>query len=520
MNVNYNIHPDLSKHLNESPNSLVTEKPVVIIGAGIGGLSAAIFLAAQGVPVRVLEKASGPGGKMRQVDAGGALIDAGPTVFTMRWVFEEMFAAAQRDLDSYMTTRPAEVLARHAWSKEERLDLFIDRQQSADAIREFAGPREAEAFLSFTDEAARIYATLKDTFIAASRPGVIELTRRVGFGNLGALRGIKPFSTMWKSLSGHFGDPRLRQLFGRYATYCGSSPFEAPATLMLVAHVEGEGVWLVDGGMISVAKALADCACDLGATISYDSEVRTVDAGSGRADAVVTAEGETVAAAAVVANADPGAFPSGFFGAASRRAVSPIAPAHRSLSAVTWAYHAEADGFPLTRHNVFFSDDYVAEFTDIFKSGRLPEKPTVYVCAQDRDDAGARIGNGPERLMCLVNAPPRGDAGGFDPEEMEKCETAMLKCLAHGGLAVQTSAARRHVTTPATFEKMFPGSGGALYGPASHGWAASFRREGARTKLPGLYLAGGAVHPGPGVPMAALSGRRAAEAVMADLTST
>jgi 1-hydroxycarotenoid 3,4-desaturase len=178
---------------------------------------------------------------------------------------------------------------------------------------------------------------------------------------------------------------------------------------------------------------------------------------------------------------------------------------------------ARTRGFPLARHTVFFSDDYAGEFDDIFVHSRLPRNPTVYVCAQDRDDGGAGPSEGPERLLCLVNAPPRGDAS-FEPAEIRACETHMLDVLSRSGLKIDPLATV--TTTPADFHKMFPATGGALYGRASHGWMASFRRPGARSRLPGLYLAGGSVHPGPGVPMAALSGRMAAASLLADFAST
>jgi 1-hydroxycarotenoid 3,4-desaturase len=149
----------------------------------------------------------------------------------------------------------------------------------------------------------------------------------------------------------------------------------------------------------------------------------------------------------------------------------------------------------------------------------LPYEPTVYVCAQDRDEAEHRNPAGPERLLLIVNAPARGDAGPFEPEEIARCESQTFRLMERCGLRLDPDRACTVRTTPHDFERLFPASGGALYGQASHGWMASFSRPGARSKLPGLYLAGGSTHPGPGVPMAALSGRQAAASALADLAT-
>ncbi|MGH6623034.1 MAG: 1-hydroxycarotenoid 3,4-desaturase CrtD [Burkholderiaceae bacterium] len=491
-----------------------------MVGAGIGGLVAAARLAARGIPTVVVERAATPGGKMRELDVAGHQIDAGPTVLTMRWVFDELFSDLGRALSDYVVLDRAEILARHAWGADEQLDLHADINRSAEAIGVFSGAAESRRFLQFCGEARRIYRTLDGPFLRSSQPDPITLMRRIGMARLPALWGIRPFGRLWTALEGHFRDPRLRQLFGRYATYCGSSPYESPATLMLVAHVEQQGVWMVRGGMHRLALAIEAMARENGARFIYGAEVGEIAIASGRVRAVRLRSGEEIDATAVIVNADVGALAAGAFGSAVADSVAPGAANVRSLSAVTWALRADVSGFPLVRHNVFFSRDYRREFDSIFKRRAVPTDPTVYVCAQDRDAIEGKKAAGPERLFCLINAPADGDQHRYGPAEVERYASRAFAQLARCGLTIRRRPEAERVTSPTEFHDLFPATGGALYGAASHGWRASFRRAGARSAVDGLYLAGGSVHPGPGVPMVALSGKLAADSVLADMGAT
>jgi 1-hydroxycarotenoid 3,4-desaturase len=224
----------------------------------------------------------------------------------------------------------------------------------------------------------------------------------------------------------------------------------------------------------------------------------------------------------VVFNGDADALARGLLGDGARIGTR-LKPQQRSLSAVTWAMHVRTSGFALARHNVFFDDDYASEFDDVFRRRRLPQRGTVYLCAQDRlhdgmpPTAGA---DGRERLLALVNAPADGDRHDPADLEIEPCEHRSLDLLQHCGLQLSIERPQQVVRrTPADFERLYPGSGGALYGPATHGWMALFNRPATATAIEGLFLAGGSAHPGPGVPMAAMSGRLAAATLMARLDS-
>jgi 1-hydroxycarotenoid 3,4-desaturase len=491
------------------------DRRVIVIGCGVGGLATALLTAANGFDTLVLERASGSGGKLRECEVAGQKIDAGPTVFTMRDVFDDLFESAGASLDDHLKLKRAGVLARHAWADGSRLDLTCDVDANALAIAAFAGAQDAQGYRAFAARGANMLNTLDQTFMRASRPNPLSLTARVGLLDWRGLMAISPFETLWSAIGSHFKDRRLRQMFARYATYCGSSPFLAPATLMLIAEAERRGVWYVEGGMRRIAEALQAVAERAGARFRFGAEVERILVERGRARGVVTKRGERLEADAIVFNGDASALGAGVLGEAVRRAAPSTALKRRSLSAMTLVGVGEARGFPLVRHNVFFGGDYRAEFDAIFRQRRLPAEPTTYVCASDREDRDDA--RGPERLFILVNAPAE-DARLLKPEELQSCEAAAMDLMRRCGLNLDLSAPQR--TTPAQFAKMFPATGGALYGPASHGWIASFHRPAARSRVPGLYLAGGSVHPGPGVPMAALSGRQAALALISDLAST
>ena len=379
-------------------------------------------------------------------------------------------------------------------------------ERTVDAIGDFAGAAEADGYRAFCRDTRRIYDILEKPFLRAAQPSMGGLIGADGFRGLVAAAADQAVLVdvvgAWTIFLRSTTAPTVRALCHllRILAFSGARDLDAGGACRARRRLEYR--WR----HARLAKRWRTGAKSFGATIRYGQEVSEVLVSCGRAGGVRLASGERIAADAVIVNADVGAVANGLFGIPARRAAAAIPRRARSLSAMTWSVVATPAGFPLRRHNVFFSGDYAAEFDDIFARDRLPREPTVYVCAQDRDD-GQAIANGPEKFLVLINAPANGDRHAYDTAEVEQCAQRTFGVLERWGLQIQRQPDAMQVTTPADFNRMFPATGGALYGRSSHGWTASFQRPGVRTKIPGLYLAGGSTHPGPGVPMAALSGR-------------
>jgi len=489
----------------------------IVIGAGIGGLAASVRLAHAGHDVLVLERAAKPGGKLRTVPSAAGPVDAGPTVFTMRPRFEALFGAIGERLEDHLDLIAEPLLARHYWPDGARLDLYHDHGASLDAVHAFAGAKAAREFDDFCAWARALYEAFEGPIMGSDRPSLAAATLAV-MARPSLWWRMRPQS-LHAALCAQFSDKRLAQLFGRYATYVGGSPFAAPALLGLIWHAEAQGVWRIRGGMIRLAEALAALAEARGATIACGQEVARID----RAPdgfAVSLADGSRHMAERILFNGDPAALQRGLLGPDAAHAVAPDAVAPRTLSAFVWTFAARPQGAELAHHTVFFNDEYRREF-DAIRRGAAPDDATLYICAQDRGTGLAPTG--PERFEIIMNGAPVSGPAPDAPKTREmfaQCRTQTFAMLEARGLAFDTLPGPQALTSPWDFAKAFPGSGGSLYGLSPNGMMATFRRPTVRSRIPGFYLAGGGVHPGAGVPMALSSGLHAAEAMLTDRTST
>ncbi|MGL6209048.1 MAG: phytoene desaturase family protein, partial [Paracoccaceae bacterium] len=371
-------------------------KSVVVIGAGMGGLSAAIRLAAAGLDVTLIEQGSGPGGKMRTVPSVAGPVDAGPTVLTMREVFDDLFVAAGTRLEDHLTLIPQPLLARHWWTDGSTLDLFTDPEQSTAAIADLAGPREADAFRRFNRLSTQLYSAFDAPMMWAARPRLASIALNA-LANPQLWPALNPGRSLARQIAADFKDPRMRQLFGRYATYVGGAPDLSPAVLAVIWASEARGVWAVHGGMHELAKAMAGLAESLGAVLNYGVSARRIERQGGRVVAVELSDGRLLRCDQVVFNGDPAALLAGLLGNGPQGALRPSAAHPRSHSAWVWAFAATPQGADLVHHNVFFCDDPEAEFGPVHK-GQMPEEATLYICAQDR---AAGPPQGPERFEII-----------------------------------------------------------------------------------------------------------------------
>ena len=493
------------------------EVGAIVIGAGMGGLAVALRLRAAGMHVTLLDSHDWPGGKMRTVPSDAGPVDAGPTVLTMRHVFDELFATAGSRLEDHVALVSEPLLARHFWPDGSTLDLTSNASQNEDAIAAFAGEGEALAFRRFSREASELFALFDGPMMRTGEPSIAELAKAALSSpkNLGAL---SPGATLAGLLRRRFTDPRLIHLFGRYATYIGGSPYRSPALLALVWQAEAEGVWRIDGGMHKLAQGIVARFTAMGGELRLGQSVVRIDTSGAQVTGVTLASGEKLGASVIVHAGDPRAIATGRLGQSVQHLAQASRTQPRSLSAMVWSFAAKIPRVvPLAHHNVFFARSARDEF-DALDSGAMPLDPTIYVCAEDRG-SDRPVPDGPERFEIILNAAPLTEAQTV-PDEEETCRRTTFQTLARFGLTFDPGPTTADLATPATFETLFPGSAGSLYGQTPHGMTAALKRPRARTAIRGLYLAGGGTHPGAGLPMAALSGKHAAEAILKDLVST
>lgn len=487
-----------------------------VIGGGIGGLSAAIRLRLAGLEVTVYEQNPAVGGKMSEVHLDGFRFDTGPSVITMRRAFDDVFAEAGRRLEDYLTLLPVDPLTRYFYRDGAVLDASADPDVMAARLTAFAGAADAAGYRRYLAYARRIHDITAPVFIYSDPPTLWRLARTP----LRDMPAVDPLRTMDGAIRSFVHSPGLRQLLGRFATYVGASPYLAPATLNVIAHVElAQGVWYPRGGIYAIATAFARLAAELGVQIRTGARIEQIALRAGRAAGVVI-DGATEPADVVIANVDvatvyerllpPGSVPTSRVRALTER--------ETSCSGFILLLGVAGEHPALAHHNIFFSapEDYRREFDDNFRRGVPPDDPTVYVAITSKTDPD-HAPPGHENWFVLVNAPPLGPAFDWATQAAAYRER-VLATLKRFGIDLTGKIRVERMITPVDLERLTGARRGALYGTSSNDRFNALRRPHNRCPdVPGLYFAGGTTHPGGGVPMVTLSGKVAAALALRDL---
>jgi phytoene desaturase len=477
---------------------------VVVVGGGVGGLAAAIRLRASGHGVTILERRPEVGGKLAVVERDGFRFDAGPSLLTLPSVFDELFRVAGKRLADVVSMRRLDPQLRHRWPDGSGFDTRDGPDATAAAIERFS-PGEGDAYRAFEARGARIWEVSRRTFLAGPMAGVRSLVGRMRSPL--DLPTVDPLRTLDGAARAVFRDPRLVQWAGRYATYSGSSPLRAPATLGCIVSIEArDGVWYPAGGLGVLRDALVDVAVASGIDVVPGTEVAAVEVSGRNVRGVRTVAGARHRADVVVANVDAEHLYGDLLPDA--RALRRVTRAGRSSSGFVVLAGVRGTTPGLAHHTVWFPADGRAEHEQLAQ-GAFADDPTIYTCVSSLTDA-TQAPPGHENWFLLVNAPHGRGVDRLAHRDL------VLDRLAARGVDLRSRLLFSECLAPADLADRYRSPGGAIYGTASNGRRAAFLRPGNRGPVRGLYLVGGSSHPGGGLPLVVISARIVADLIRED----
>jgi len=490
--------------LTETPShSVDSSQKALVVGAGIGGIAASIRLAVKGYKVEVFEANPYPGGKLSEIRMGDYRFDAGPSLFTLPEQVEDLFRIAGKNIQEYFAYESLDVLTHYFYPDGTRLHAYAEPGKFAAEVEKQTG-ESATQVQALLEKSAELHGITGHVFLERSLHKLATYLKADTIKSIFQLHRIDAFRSMHKANASYFKDSRVVQLFDRYATYNGSNPYEAPATLNVIPHLEFNiGAYFPKGGMHQITLSLVKLAQDLGVEFHLGTPVDRISITGGRATGIEVG-GKSIHADLVVSNADV---------VPTYRKLLPDQPSPektleqpRSSSALIF-YWGIKRAFPeLDLHNILFSSDYQAEFAHIWEKKDIYHDPTVYINITSKY-APADAPEGCENWFTMINVPH--DAGQDWDRLIPQARASILRKISDMlGVEIEPLIEVEEILEPRTIQSKTSSYLGALYGSSSNNrFAAFLRHPNFSRKIEGLYFCGGSVHPGGGIPLSLLSAR-------------
>jgi len=497
--------------------------PVAVIGSGLGGLAAAAVLAGRGRKVILFERNPWLGGKACRLSEDGFRFDMGPTILTLPRVLRRIFTDAGRRPEDYLEMVRLDPQWRCFFDDGSVLDLVEDVGAMASSLDAYApGTRSAEGYRRFIERSARLHDISERFFFWKPVEDIKDtLTFRGSFNpsTLSDVLALRMGTTVAGTIRGHVPEKRVAQMLDHFTQYVGSNPYESPAVLCSIGHMQtDEGIWYPKGGTRAVPEALARLATECGADLRTGVGVSRILSQEGRVTAVETTDGETVPVAAVVSNMDSIRTYRELVGGQAEMTFSSRRSYDPACSGVVLYLGLSKRYEHLAHHDFVFSRDPEEEFAHIYGKGEPAPDPTAYLCAPAATEAEVAPPGG-EALYVLVHTPylrPHHDWSEMFPRYRR---VILDKLKRTAGLTdIEDRITVERALTPQDIHDRYQVLNGAIYGLASHGRFFGAFKPGNRSRdLDGLYLAGGAAHPGPGMPMVMMSGWIAGDTLDRDM---
>ena len=491
---------------------------IVIIGAGIGGMSAAARLAKAGHEVTIYENSDRSGGKCRTEWFGDYAFDTGPSLLTLPAVYRDLFLKTGKRIEHVLNIKPVDPAFNYHFSDGSSV-LFpnLSNPNTYNEIEKSYGLAAGNQWKELINRAERMWEVSREPFIESELNSIFSLLKRKNL--LRDVKEIAPFTSLRKLSEKLKLDPHLQMIVDRYATYTGSDPRSAPAVLLTIAFVESTfGAWHIEGGVGQLSTALEQRCSDLGVKFKFNTLVSQILVNNNHATGIKTSDGKEFKADLVVANSDADYIYNKLLANnvnAARSERRKLKFATKSLSGFSLLLgldNSKGKAVPIDHHNVYFPNNYDAEFDDVFTKQIPVQDPTIYICAPK--DPHMTKGENKEAWFVLVNAPRHQVDGGWDWREGgAEYGQKIIKKLDDLGLNVSSRLDFMKYRTPADLENYAMAPGGSIYGSSSNSAASAFLRAKNRSKIKGLFCVGGSSHPGGGLPLVGISAEIVANAI-------